>query len=262
VNRLTKRFQDLKQADRKAFIAYICAGDPNLDATVEQVCAFAEAGVDVVELGIPYSDPMADGPVNQAAGERALAAGCSVCGVLDAVRHIRERCDIPIVFFTYINPILAYGVEAFARDAVAAGADAVLPLDLPPEQDPELLATLREAGLANICLSAPNSKPERKRFLAESSQGFLYYVCRLGVTGERAQLPTDLAEQVATLQQSGDVPVCIGFGISSPEQATLAAQAGDGVIVGSHLVDMIAQGSSVQQVAARAGELAAAVHAV
>ncbi|MFW5845342.1 MAG: tryptophan synthase subunit alpha, partial [Planctomycetota bacterium] len=155
MNRLEQCFADLRRSGRKAFIAYICAGDPDLDTTVELVCALAEAGVDVVELGIPYSDPMADGPVNQAACERALAGGTTVRGVLEAVRRMRSRCQIPLVFFTYINPILAYGMEAFARDAAAAGADGVLPLDLPPEQDPELLQQLRDGGLATVCLAAP-----------------------------------------------------------------------------------------------------------
>lgn len=263
-HRLARCFAAGQATKRKAFIAYVCAGDPDLDTTVELVCAFAEAGVDIVELGIPYSDPLADGPTNQAAAERALAAGCTVHGVLEAVRRIRARTEIPLVFFTYLNPILAYGPARFATDAVTAGADAILPLDLPPEQDQAFLTAMRAAGLANICLVAPNSRPERKRFLAEQSQGFLYYVCRLGVTGERAELPDDLAQQVADLKACGEVPVCIGFGIKDPSQAAEAAAIGDGIIVGSHLVGLIAQHAGapdlVARVAARAGELARAVH--
>ena len=265
-NRISQRFVQLRVDGRKAFIAYICAGDPHLDATVELVVAMAEAGVDVIELGIPYSDPMADGPANQAACERALKSGTTVRGVLAAVKRIRARTQVPLLFFTYLNPVLAYGVDRFAVDAVAAGVDGLLPLDLPPEEDPEFLATMRAAGLATICLSAPTTPLKRKQMLMRESRGFLYYVCRLGVTGERAELPSDLAKQVAALKRVSDAPVCIGFGISSPEQAAMAARHGDGVIVGSHLVRMIEQhGSSpdlVRLVAARAGVLATAVHAV
>lgn len=263
-NRINRCFTALRAEGRKAFIAYICAGDPDLDATVELVVAMAARGVDIIELGIPYSDPMADGPANQAACERALASGTTVRGVLDAVRRIRTRTQVPLLFFTYLNPVLAYGVQRFATDAVAAGVDGLLPLDLPPEEGPELLAIMRAAGLATVCLSAPTTPLKRKKMLMRASRGFLYYVCRLGVTGERAELPADLALQVAALKRTADAPVCIGFGISSPEQAALAASHGDGVIVGSHLVRLIEKHGQdadlVAKVAARAGELAAAVH--
>jgi tryptophan synthase alpha chain len=265
-NRIAQRFDELRAKGRKAFIAYICAGDPHLDATVELVVAMADAGVDIIELGIPYSDPMADGPANQAACERALKAGTTVRGVLAAVQRIRARTRVPLLFFTYVNPVLAYGMEAFARDAVAAGVDGLLPLDLPPEEGAEFLATMRAAGLATVCLSAPTTPLARKRMLMRESRGFLYYVCRLGVTGERADLPADLAKQVAALKKVADAPVCIGFGISTPEQAALAAGFGDGVIVGSHLVRLIEKHGAARDlariVAARAGVLAAAVHAV
>ena len=263
-NRITRCFSDLRAAGKKAFIAYLCAGDPDLDATVEIVVAMAEQGVDIIELGIPYSDPMADGPANQAACERALASGTTVRGVLDAARRIRERTNVPLLFFTYVSPVMAYGIERFAKDAIAAGVDGLLPLDLPPEEGAEFLSTMRAAGLATICLSAPTTPPARRKMLMRESRGFLYYVCRLGVTGERATLPADLGKQVAALKRVNDVPVCIGFGISSPEQAALAAIHGDGVIVGSHLVRLIEKHGKdkniAQIVAARAGVLAAAVH--
>ncbi len=265
-NRIKKTFKALHKENKKAFIAYIGAGDPHLDATVEMVCAMAEQGVDIIELGVPFSDPMADGKANQAAAERGLASGTTLRGVLEAVRRIRERCQIPILFFTYLNPILAYGAEQFAQDAVEAGVDGLLPLDLPPEEDPTFLKVMKQAGLATVHLAAPNSTVDRRQTLAKRSRGFLYYVCRLGVTGERTSLPEDLAEQVASLKTSASIPVCIGFGISTPEQAALAASAGDGVIVGSHLVNIIAENGSnpdlVTLVANRAGELAAAVHGV
>ncbi len=192
MNRISARFAELAARGRKAFIAYLCAGDPDLDATVELVVAMAERAqaderVDIIELGIPYSDPMADGPANQAACERALRSGTTVAGVLAAVRRIRARTQVPLLFFTYLNPILAYGIERFAAEASASGVDGVLPLDLPPEEGPELRATLQAAGLATVCLSAPTTPPARKLMLMRESHGFLYYVCRLGVTGERAE---------------------------------------------------------------------------
>ena len=265
-NRITSMFQSLKKANKKAFVVYLTAGDPNLDKTIEIVCGMAEQGVDCIELGVPFTDPMADGAANQAAAERALAAGTTMRGVLDAVRAIRERTQIPILFFTYLNPMIAYGIEQFAEDAVAAGVDGILPLDLPPEEDQSIIKLFRKAGLANVCLVAPNTLPERRAYLAKQSRGFLYYVCRYGVTGERSELPQDLSEQVADLRSLAKVPVCVGFGISTPEQAAEVASHADGAIVGSHLVRIIEQyGDSddvVERVVSRAGEMAAAVHAV
>jgi len=265
-NRLQDAMQGLRASKRRAFVAYLCAGDPDLDTTAELVPALAEAGVDVVELGIPYSDPMADGPAIQAACERALSAGASLRGVLDCVRRIRERSEVPILAFTYLSPILAYGVDAFARDALAAGIDGVLLLDLPPEEDPRLFERLGEAGLANVCLVAPNTERSRRHMLATHSRGFVYYICRFGVTGERDDLPADLADQVVAIRREGELPVCIGFGISSPELAAEAARHADGVVVGSHLVRMIERHAGerdlVERVAERAGAMASAVHGV
>ena len=271
-NRLASRFAELQRTGKKAFIAYLCAGDPDLDTTVDIVVAMAEQAdparrVDAIELGIPYSDPMADGVAIQAACERALRSGTTVKGVIAAVKRIRARTQVPLIAFTYLNPVLAYGREAFAADAVAAGMDAVLPLDLPPDEDHAVIEAFRAAGLANVCLAAPTTTAPRRRFLARESRGFLYYVCRLGVTGERATLPDDLARQVAALKAVSAAPVCIGFGISTPAQAAEAAQHGDGAIVGSHLVRMIEQhrgdrSALVAALATRAGELAQAVHAV
>ncbi len=267
MNRIDATMQALAATGRKAFVAYITAGDPDLERSEAIIAALAEAGVDIIELGFPYSDPMADGPVIQAAGERALAAGTTVPGILAMVARLRRRTQVPLLAFTYINPLLRYGVERFVSDAAAAGLDGILPLDLPPEQDRGLASAATAAGLALVRLVAPNTVPARRRTLARSSSGFIYYVCRYGVTGERSALPEDLAEQVADLRRhAGGVPVCIGFGIASPQQAAAAAAIGDGAVVGSHLVQLVAEHRQDPQVAAivadRAAALAAAVHEV
>ncbi|MDA3961112.1 MAG: tryptophan synthase subunit alpha [Planctomycetota bacterium] len=265
-NRLVQCFDRLREQGRKAFVAYITAGDPDLGVTEQLIPALDKAGVDVIELGVPYSDPMADGPAIQMACERALASGTSVPGVLASVAAIRKHSQVPILLFTYVSPIEAYGVERFARDAARAGIDGLLLLDLPPEEDHGVFERLRAGGLATVCLIAPNTEDARRSMLAQESRGFVYYVCRFGVTGERSDLPKDLKRQIAAIKRGSSVPVCIGFGISSPEQAALAAKHGDGVVVGSHLVRMIERDagkkSLVANVAKRAKQLAAAVHAV
>ena len=264
-NRIAKCFRTLREQSRKAFIVYIGAGDPDLAFTEKLVPALAEAGADIIELGMPFSDPMADGPTNQAAAERGLASGTTLRGLFASVSKIREHSQVPLLLYTYLNPILAFGCEAFGKAAVACGIDGVLVLDLPPDEDAFVLPTLRAAGLATVCLATPNTRDDRKAYLASESRGFMYYVCRLGVTGERDSLPEDLREQVSRLRGDGTVPVCIGFGISSPEQAAQAAAYGDGVIVGSHLVRLVEQhgrdADGVARVVSRAKLLAEAVHA-
>ena len=195
-----------------------------------------------------------------------MAAGANLRGVLQAVQQIRKRSQVPILLFTYLAPVLAYGRQQFAQDAVKAGVDGVLPLDLPPEEDPELRAIWQQEGLSTVCLIAPNTDQGRRALLAEASSGFVYYVCRFGVTGEQSELPADVADQVSQIRQYSEAPVCVGFGISTPEQAAAAAKAGDGAIVGSHLVRMIEKHGQdddlVSRLAHRVGEMAAAVHAV
>lgn len=263
-NRIAQCFARLRQEQRKAFVVYLGAGDPDLAFTEALVPALAEAGSDIIELGMPFSDPMADGPTNQSAAERGLASGTTLRGLFASVGRMRQRSQVPILLYTYLNPILAYGAERFAADAVACGIDGVLILDLPPDETPQFLPSLREYGLATVCLATPNTRDERKAFLAAESAGFMYYVCRLGVTGERDSLPEDLQAQVARLRGDGHVPVCIGFGISTPEQAATAARYADGVVVGSHLVRLIERhgrdADGVQRVCERAAALAAAVH--
>jgi tryptophan synthase alpha chain len=238
-NRIDQTFAALKQANRRAFVAYVCAGDPTLDRTVDIVTALEEAGADIIELGIPFSDPLADGVVNQMAADRALRAGATTQGVLDMIRRLRERSQIPLVLFTYLNPVYAYGYERFHHEAAGAGADGVLVLDLPPDeaaQNPELRPA---PDLRHIQLIAPTSSPERIRSIAASAEGFIYYVSRLGVTGAQSSIPEGIEQQVEVIRSTSKVPVCVGFGVSAPEQAASIAAKADGVVVGSAIVRLI-----------------------
>jgi tryptophan synthase alpha chain len=216
-NRIDARFAELRSAGKKAFVAYVCAGDPSLDATIDIVLALERAGVDVVELGVPFSDPLADGVVNQMAADRALKAGASTPGVLDMIRRLRERSQVPLVLFTYLNPVYTYGYERFHVDAAAAGADGVLVLDLPPDEAAQNAELKPAPQLRHIQLIAPTSPPERIADIARSAEGFVYYVSRLGVTGAQAEIATGIAEQVAIIRNATQVPVCVGFGVSNPQ---------------------------------------------
>jgi len=240
-NRIDARFAELRSAGKKAFVAYVCAGDPSLDATIDIVLALERAGVDVVELGVPFSDPLADGVVNQMAADRALKAGASTPGVLDMIRRLRERSQVPLVLFTYLNPVYTYGYERFHVDAAAAGADGVLVLDLPPDEAAQNAELKPAPQLRHIQLIAPTSPPERIADIARSAEGFVYYVSRLGVTGAQAEIATGIAEQVAIIQSATQVPVCVGFGVSNPQQAAEIASKADGVVVGSAIVKLIEQ---------------------
>jgi tryptophan synthase alpha chain len=240
-NRIDARFAELRSAGKKAFVAYVCAGDPSLDATIDIVLALERAGVDVVELGVPFSDPLADGVVNQMAADRALKAGASTPGVLDMIRRLRERSQVPLVLFTYLNPVYTYGYERFHVDAAAAGADGVLVLDLPPDEAAQNAELKPAPQLRHIQLIAPTSPPERIADIARSAEGFVYYVSRLGVTGAQAEIATGIAEQVAIIRNATQVPVCVGFGVSNPQQAAEIASKADGVVVGSAIVKLIEQ---------------------
>src|SRR5687767_12873174 len=239
-NRIDQKFATLRAAGQKALIAYIAAGDPNLDATRELVWAFEKAGVDLIELGVPFSDPLADGVVNQLAASRALEAGTNVRGVLDMVRQIRTQSELPIVLYTYMNPIYRYGFELFHRDAEAAGVDGLLILDLPPDEDCRNTELTQATGLCRIRLIAPTTPPERIVQLTANASGFIYYVSREGVTGERADLAASMAERVAAIRQTTSLPIAVGFGISTPAQVQQVAQVADAVVVGSAIVKQIA----------------------
>lgn len=239
-SRLDQTFAALRQSGRKAFVAYIAAGDPSMAESLANVLTLAECGVDVVELGLPFSDPLADGIVNQLAAQRALEAGATTAGVLELVRSIREKSEVPVVLFTYLNPVYAYGFAKFHADAAAAGVDGVLLLDLPPDEA-SLNAELQGGeSLQRICLIAPTTPEARLHQLAAGAQGFIYYISREGVTGAQQTLATNIGSQVAAIKAGGTtVPVCVGFGISTPDQAREVALSADGVVVGSAIVKVI-----------------------
>jgi tryptophan synthase alpha chain len=254
MNRIDETFQKLRAAKQPGFIAYITAGDPDLKSTPALVAALEGAGVDIVELGIPFSDPLADGATIQAAAGRALAAGASVAGVLEAVREIRKTSQVPIVLFTYLNPIYIYGFDRFHADAAAAGADGLLILDLPPDEAARNAELMRSHGLLSIRLIAPTTPPERMELIAKSAEGFIYYVSREGVTGEQTSLSTGIAEQVAEIKKHTALPVAVGFGISTPEQAAEVARESDAVVVGSAIVRRIGEHGSAGDLCERVGE--------
>jgi tryptophan synthase alpha chain len=236
VTRIGERFASLARDRRKAFIAFVTAGDPSLDRTVEVAAALEEAGVDVLELGVPFSDPLADGPVIQRASDRALRQGTRLASVLDAVRRIRARSELPLLLFSYVNPVLRYGLDRLAADAAAAGVDGVLVTDLPPEEGAEWVAGARRAGIDTVFLAAPTSPEARLKRVADCSRGFVYAVSRTGVTGERDALSSDAAGLVGRLKALTGTPVALGFGVSTPEQVRAAAEVADGVVVGSAIV--------------------------
>lgn len=239
MSRLVEAFRIAKREKRAAFVPYITAGDPSLTRTVELVRTLAGAGADVIELGVPFSDPIADGPTNQKAAERALAAGTSLSGVLAAVEIVRQDLDLPIVLFTYANPVLRYGVDDFASDAASAGIDGVLFTDVPAEEMGLFEDPLAGSGLDPIMLVTPTSTRQRMKAAARFGGGFLYLVSRTGVTGARQDLDRRLADNIRTARKASRLPVAVGFGISSPEQVARVAALADGVVVGSAIVSRI-----------------------
>jgi tryptophan synthase alpha chain len=245
-------------------IAYITGGDPTLSASAQIAIEMEKAGVDLIEIGIPFSDPLADGATIQMAAGRALASGASVPGIIDLVREIRKTSQIPIVLFAYLNPVYIYGFEKFQTDAIAAGADGLLLLDLPPQEAARNNELLSDHGLKAIRLIAPTTPPERLKEITDASEGFIYYVSREGVTGEQTTLSTDIAERVAAIRALTEVPVAVGFGISNPEQAATVAGLADGVVVGSAIVRRIAEIGDTPELPAKIADfvrpIAEAVH--
>jgi tryptophan synthase alpha chain len=239
VSRLEETFRAAKRDKRAAFVPYVTAGDPSLERTVDIAHALVRCGADVLELGVPFSDPVADGLTNQRAAERALAAGTSLAGVLAAVKVLRQGLDVPIVLFSYANPIVRYGIEEFTRDASDAGVDGVLFTDVPVEEMSLFEEPLATAGLDPIMLVTPTSDRQRMKATARFGSGFLYLVSRTGVTGAQRDLDAELEANVRAARRASKLPVAVGFGISTPEQVARVAALADGVVVGSAIVSRI-----------------------
>ncbi len=239
MNRIDAAFARLRSEGKKAFVAYVAAGDPSFEASLEVVKALADAGADVIELGLPFSDPLADGIVNQMAADRALKAGMSTARSLELILRFRETHETPIVLFTYLNPIFTYGFGKFHADAAAAGADGILLLDLPPDEAGGNDDLARGEGLKHIRLIAPTTPDERVKLLAGRAEGFIYALSRTGVTGAHGAPSESIGAQVAKIREHAAAPVCVGFGITTSDQAAMVAKAADGVIVGSAIVKQI-----------------------
>ncbi len=245
-------FERCRDERRAAFIPYLTAGDPDFETSGRLLEALAAGGADLIELGVPFSDPIADGPVNQRAAARALAGGATLSGVLDLVARHRDKLGVPMVLFTYFNPILAAGIERFAERAEASGVDGVLCVDLPPEEAAEeLIPALRARDLDSVFLLAPTSDRKRIRRVAEASTGFVYYVSRTGVTGARDELPKELLKEAKRMRRRLAQPLAVGFGISSPEQVKAVAKVADGVVVGSALVRLVEESAGDPALAER-----------
>jgi tryptophan synthase alpha chain len=239
MSRLDETFARLRARGERALLPYFMAGDPSLADTRRLMIEAARRGADVVELGVPFSDPLADGPVIQRAGTRALAGGATVARVLETVAGLRAEIDVPIVLLTYYNPVLAFGLKAFARTAVDAGVDGAIVADMPPEESDPLGTEATAAGLDLVYMVAPTSTVARVRLIARKSRGFIYVVSLTGVTGERQQLPADMATQIAAIRRETAMPVCVGFGISTPAQVATVGRVADGAAVGSAIVRLV-----------------------
>ncbi len=249
MTRIERKFEELRKAGKKAFVSYIMAGDPDFDTSLEIVKGLPAAGVDVIELGLPFTDPMADGPTIQLAGQRALAAGMTLERTLELAREFRKGDDVtPIVLMGYYNPIYNRGVDKFLVDAKAAGIDGMIVVDLPPEEDDELCIPAQAAGLNFIRLATPTTDDARLPKVLQNTSGFLYYVSINGITGAAEAEVTDVGPEVARIKAKTDLPVIVGFGINTPEAAEAVAKVADGAVVGSAIVAKIAAGDSVEQV--------------
>jgi tryptophan synthase alpha chain len=253
MNRIVEKFAALQAAGKKALVVYIGAGDPHLSATRDLALAFDAAGVDVLELGVPFSDPLADGLVNQLAAQRGLESGTTPPKLLATVTEIRKKSQIPIVFYIYFNLIHKVGMAQFITDCARAGVDGLLVLDLPPEESDNYEALMRAAGLCNIYLVAPTTPEARMAEIVKRGAGFIYYISREGVTGMQSQIATNLAAQVAKIRAHTSLPIAVGFGISNPAQAQAVAREADGCVVGSAIVNQIAEHGQSPDLAARLG---------
>ncbi|HQY05915.1 MAG TPA: tryptophan synthase subunit alpha [Lacunisphaera sp.] len=239
MDRIAQAFARTRREKRAAFVAYLCAGDPDFDTSLAACRAVLDAGADVLELGVPFSDPLADGLTNQLAAQRALEGGMTTARVFELVRRLREKSQVPVVFYTYYNLIFAHGVEDYVRTAKEAGVDGLLTLDLPPEEAGELLAACTKHDLKTVFIVAPTTPAGRLARIGAAATGFIYYVSREGVTGVRDQVAANIPEAVSRIRQHTALPVAVGFGISTREQVRQVARMADGVVVGSALVNVI-----------------------
>jgi tryptophan synthase alpha chain len=258
MDRLAETFARLRREKRAAFVAYLCAGDPDFDTSLAACRAVIAAGADILELGVPFSDPLADGLTNQLAAQRALDSGMTAARVFELVRRIRETSQVPIVFYTYYNLVFSNGTEAYVRAAKAAGVDGMLTLDLPPEEAGDVLAACRQHDVKTVFIVAPTTPASRLPVIGRAATGFIYYVSREGVTGVRDQLATNIPEAVAAIKRHTPLPVVVGFGISTRDQVRQVAASADGVVVGSALVNVIKAGLADRGgIAAKLGAVAA-----
>ncbi len=239
MNRIQKTFKELKRKKEKALVGFVTAGDPTPDMSLEIILAMCRASLDILELGVPFSDPTSDGPVIQRSSQRSLQHGTSLSSVLDMTHRVRNQTGIPIILFSYYNPIFRYGCERFAGDAVNAGADGVLVVDLPPEESDEMTSQWQDSKLSLIRLVAPTTPPDRLAMIANVAEGFLYQVSKTGVTGSQGLNLKEVNRQAGILKSQTKVPVCVGFGISTPEQVASVATTADGVVVGSAFEQLI-----------------------
>jgi tryptophan synthase alpha chain len=253
MNRIVERFARLKREGKKGFVVYIGAGDPNLDATRQLGLAFDKAGVDVLELGVPFSDPLADGLVNQLAAQRGLESGTTPPKVLETVAALRKESQIPVVLYIYFNLIHKVGLEKFIAAAARAGVDGLLVLDLPPEESENYEALMSKAGLCNIYLVAPTTPDERIGLIVKRGAGFIYYVSREGVTGMQQKISDTIASMTGKIRANSDLPIAVGFGISNPEQAKTVAQYAEAIVVGSAVVNQIAEHGKNPEMVSRVG---------
>lgn len=261
MTRIDAKFAELRKAGRKAFVTYVMAGDPDYDRSLDVVRGLPGAGVDIIELGLPFTDPMADGPTIQLAGQRALEAGQTLQKTLDLARAFREDDDTtPIVLMGYYNPIYSRGVERFLTEAKDAGIDGLIVVDLPPEEDDELCIPAQKAGLNFIRLATPTTDDKRLPKVLTNTSGFVYYVSITGITGSAAAEATDVGPEVARIKAATDLPVIVGFGIRTPEASQRIASVADGAVVGSAIVDRIAKGDSVANVLSFVASLAEGAH--
>ena len=253
MNRIVEKFSQLKAAGKKGLVVYIGAGDPHLQATHDLALAFDKAGVDVLELGVPFSDPLADGLVNQLAAQRGLESGTTPPKLLATIAGIRKESQIPLVLYIYFNLIHKVGLEKFIGDCAAAGVDGLLVLDLPPEESDNYEALMKQAGLCQIYLVAPTTPEERMALIVKRGAGFIYYISREGVTGMQTSVASNLASQVAKIRAHTSLPIAVGFGISNPEQAKAVAAEADGCVVGSAIVNQIAEHGKSPELVTKVG---------